>query len=60
MKEKRCNSFTGWLCLVLGIALCISLAPGPVMGEEGVDPDADKILRSMSSYLGGATAFKEP
>ena len=57
MKKKKCNTFTGWIGLALGIALCISLAPGPVMSAEGVDPDADKILQSMSSYLGGLSAF---
>ena len=57
MKEKRCRTFTGRLALVLGVAICISLATGPVMSAEGVDPEADKILRSMSSYLGGAKAF---
>ena len=57
MKKKRCNTFTCWLGLVLGIALCISLAPGPVMSAEGLDPEADKILKSMSSYLGETKAF---
>ena len=27
------------------------------MSAEGIDPEADKILRSMSTYLGGATVF---
>ena len=57
MKEKRCNIFTGWIGLVLGIALCISLAPGPVMSAESIDPDADSVLKSMSSYLGGIKTF---
>jgi hypothetical protein len=57
MKEKRWNTFTGWLGLVIGIALCISLVPGPVMSAEGLDPEADKILKSMSSYLGETKAF---
>ena len=57
MKEKRWESLTGRIGLVLGVALCISLAASPVMSAESVDPDADKILRSMSSYLGGANAF---
>ena len=57
MKEKRRNTFTGWIGLVLGIALCISLAPGPVMSAESIDPDADSVLKSMSSYLGGIKTF---
>ena len=44
---------------VLGatIALGFGLAAAPVMATEGIDPEADKILRSMSSYLGGLSAF---
>jgi len=30
---------------------------GSATGAEGIDPDADKILQSMSDYLGGLTAF---
>ena len=57
MKKERCNTFTGRIGLVFGIALCISLAPGQVMSAEGIDPDADSVLKSMSSYLGGIKAF---
>jgi len=57
MKEKRSCTFTGRLALVLGVVLYISLASGPVMSAEGIDPEADKILRSMSSYFGGVAAF---
>jgi hypothetical protein len=57
MKEKKKHTLSNWFGLVLGVVLSISLAPGPVMSAEGIDPDADKILRSMSSYLGGANAF---
>ena len=57
MKKKKCNTFTGWIGLVLGIALCISFTAGPAMSAEGIDPDADSILKSMSSYLGGIKAF---
>jgi len=34
-----------------------ALASGPVSGAEGIDADADKILKSMSAYLGGTKAF---
>jgi hypothetical protein len=57
MKEKRCHTFIGWIGLVLGVTSCIITASGPAMSAEGFDPEADKILRSMSSYLGGLTAF---
>jgi hypothetical protein len=57
MKEKRWNPVTGLMGLVFGIAVCVGLTPGPVMSAEVLDPDADKVLRSMSSYLGGTKAF---
>jgi len=57
MKKKKWNTFTGRIVLMLGVALWFSLAQGPVVGAEGIDPDADKILQSMSSYLGETKAF---
>ncbi len=45
------------LALAAGLVLAIALAAGSAMGADGVDPDADKILRSMSTYLGGLSAF---
>ncbi len=47
-----------WLtALVAGLTLGICLGAGPVMAADSIDPDADKILKSMSAYLGGLTAF---
>ena len=43
--------------LVFALAFAFCLAPGPVMSVEGVDPDADKILKTMSSYLGETETF---
>jgi len=44
--------------LLVGIALIgIGLTTGPVMSAEDIDPDADRILRSMSDYLSGLSAF---
>ena len=41
--------------LAVGIALGVSLM-GPAAGAaEGVDAEAEKILRAMSSYLGGSS-----
>ena len=58
MREKRFKTRTAWRCVwAAGVALLISLAAGPATGGEGIDPDADKILKSMSTYLGGTTAF---
>ena len=39
------------------VALGFGLAASPVMSANGVDPDVDRVLRSMSSYLGGLSAF---
>ena len=55
MKETRLPA--RWQAVVAtGVALSITLAAGPAMSAGGVDPDADKILRSMSTYLGGLSA----
>ena len=43
--------------LVAVLTLGFWLGAGPAMSAEGVDPDADKILKSMSTYLGGLPAF---
>ena len=43
--------------LVFALEFAFCLAPGPVMSAEGIDPDADSVLKSMSSYLGGIKAF---
>jgi hypothetical protein len=40
-----------------GIVLSLGLAGGAAAAEQGVDPEADRILRAMSSYLGGLAAF---
>jgi hypothetical protein len=38
-------------------ALGLVLVAAPAMSAEGVDPEADAILREMSVYLGGLSAF---
>ena len=43
--------------LVAGLTLGLCLGAGPAMSADGIDPDADKILKSMSTYLGGLPAF---
>jgi hypothetical protein len=57
MKKEQSIILRGWCRLILGVALGISLAYGPAMGAEGIDPEADRILQSMSTYLGGTKAF---
>jgi len=43
--------------LVAGLTLGFCLGAGPAMSAGGIDPAADKILKSMSTYLGGLPAF---
>jgi hypothetical protein len=58
MKKSRFKTIAAWRAvLVAGVFMLISFAAGPVMSAEGIDPEADKILKSMSSYLGGTKAF---
>ncbi len=40
---------------LLGLALTVS----SVQAADRIDPEADKILRSMSTYLGGTTVIIE-
>jgi hypothetical protein len=50
----------GWVGLVSAIALGIGLTAKPVIsanGANGIDPEADKVLKSMSSYLAQTKAF---
>ena len=51
------NRAIRWTALAAGLALGLGLAAGPAMGADGIGPDADKILRSMSTYLGGLSTF---
>lgn len=43
--------------VVASLAMLVGLAAGPLVNAENIEPDADEILRSMSAYLAGATAF---
>ena len=57
MKKTRFLTRTGLRSQILAIAATISLTPNPAMSVDGVDPEADKILKSMSSYLAETKAF---
>ena len=58
MKDKRIVKHATWRTVfAVGVALLITLKAGLVMGAEGIDPDAESILKSMSSYLGETKAF---
>ena len=43
--------------LVAGLILGLCLGVGSAMSADGMDPAADKILKSMSTYLDGLPAF---
>lgn len=43
--------------LVAALVLIASLPAAPAMAGAGINPDADEILRSMSTFLAGAKAF---
>ncbi len=57
MKKTRLTIRTGWCRLMLGMVLIISLAADKAIGAEGIGQSADRILQSMSSYLGETKAF---
>jgi len=46
-----------WAGLVVGLVLGVGLYAPNAGAAEGVDAEADKILRAMSSYLSGLPAF---
>jgi len=48
---------TGSKCRLVAVAVFATLAAGAASAMGEVNPDADEILRSMSSFLGGAKAF---
>ncbi len=57
MDMKTFKSLASRVVFGAVFALTIALVANPVMSAEGVDPEADKILRSMSAYLDKLTAF---
>ncbi len=58
MRKSKLKTIAAWRAvLVAGVFMLISFAAGPVMSAEGIDPEVDKILKSMSSYLGGTKVF---
>jgi len=58
MKKKRFEILIiRWGILVVAVTLGFGCLASPTMSADGIDPDADRILQSMSSYLGGIKAF---
>jgi hypothetical protein len=45
------------LILAGAVALIVNFLAIPAMSADSIDPEADKILKSMSDYLGGLSAF---
>jgi hypothetical protein len=58
MRQHRSNRFAfRWIAVVTCAALGLALGTSVGAASEAVDPEADRILRSMSTYLGGLGAF---
>jgi hypothetical protein len=58
MKEKRFKApYIRGVILAVAVTLSFGCLIGPAMSADGIDPDADKILRSMSTYLGNLSSF---
>lgn len=51
------NRFTRWTALIAGIMLVTFMSAPAVMGADNIDPEADKILKSMSTFMDGLSAF---
>ena len=45
------------LMLAGAVTLIVCVLVVPAMSADTIDPDADKVLKSMSDYLGGLSAF---
>jgi hypothetical protein len=43
--------------LIACIVMLVSLAATSAISAQGINPEADKILKAMSAYLGGTKAF---
>ncbi len=58
MKKSRLKTPALWSAVfAAAVFMVVGLSAGQVMSAEGIDADADKILKSMSSYLGGTKTF---
>ena len=58
MMEKRfVSSLARQLLLAGTLTAILCFLAGTATSAEGIDPDADKILKSMSTYLGSLPAF---
>ena len=55
MKQESISKRT---ILVAALVLVAGLQAGPMQAGSGINPDADDILKSMSSFLAGTKAFR--
>jgi len=51
------RTFLNKFRLAAAVIMSFCFMAGPAMCAESIDPDADRILRSMSTYLGGLSSF---
>jgi len=58
MREKKFKIPALWRAVLMAaVFMVVGLSAGQAVSAEGIDPEADMILKSMSSYLGGTKAF---
>lgn len=57
LQHRSKRSAVRWIALVTWVVLGATLGRGACAAGEGVDPEADRILRSMTAYLGELPAF---
>lgn len=53
--KLKLRVFCRLLAVVIVLAICVWAFPA--LGADRIDPEADRILKSMSEYLGGTEAF---
>ncbi len=57
MKHKKCKEVKNWQSMfALGLILSMAIGTGSAFADK-LDPEADEVLRSMSTYLGGLSSF---
>jgi hypothetical protein len=57
MARRFINPIVRQLILAGAVALILSFMTVPAMSADTIDPEADNVLKSMSDYLGGLSAF---
>jgi hypothetical protein len=57
MQKTISNNLTIWCRIIFGAVLIICLSISPVMGDQGISPETNSILMSMSSYMAKLDSF---